>query len=318
MQYKNNIPVVLIADEFYAPYLSVTMQSVMENANQQNKYKFYILFADISLDTQNILKNQVRKYPNFLLEFKDISKLIRDYTFSIEMWSREVFFKLIIPYIFMEYEYIIYLDSDVICRIDIAELIDFGIAPSPPEDGIVMFAVPEIIQISWYYFLKNNNEKPSKKINMSRFGTSAEISNPENYFCTGILLFKPKEFIAIMDMKDLLSFACSRLFKCVDQDILNIVCDGKTKLFPISYGYEVHNHWMEEDFVPDKYVKDLQLAKENPKIIHFLCKPWTRFFHVEYFYEWWKYATRTPFSDIITQRMNEKKLIGFDTWQGLC
>ena len=54
-------------------------------------------------------------------------------------------------------------------------------------------------------------------------------------------------------------------------------------------------------------------AQENPKIIHF--KPWDRENYIPFFECFWMYAVKTPFIDIILNRMKKKEYITFDFLQ---
>jgi hypothetical protein len=58
--------------------------------------------------------------------------------------------------------------------------------------------------------------------------------------------------------------------------------------------------------LPDDLRKEYIAAEQNPKIIHY--KPWIdeqRF--VRYFELFWNYATKTPFIDIIIDRVKEEE-----------
>jgi lipopolysaccharide biosynthesis glycosyltransferase len=313
----NIVPTSFVIDEFYAPYLSVTLQSIMENAGYENEYLFFVLHLGLSSETMQALKKQVDDFrpSRFSLDFVDCTKYVVAYDFAsmIEnpMWSKEIFLKLLIPYIFEHYERILYLDSDIIVRADLGNLYE-----ESDERKYPLAAVPEIINISWFYFLKDKPSGKSGKINFSVYDTVKTLPHPESYFCTGVLSINTSRFHALVAMEEILRHATTKKYKLPEQDLLNIICADKVQLLPITYGYPVHNHWLELESLPEKLREEYLLAQADPKIIHFLCKPWTRFFHVEYFYEWWKYATRTPFIGIITQRMRTRKLIGHDSYQG--
>jgi lipopolysaccharide biosynthesis glycosyltransferase len=313
------VPTVFVIDDFYVPYLSVTLQSIMENAGHENTYRFFALHLGLPSTTMAVLEEQVCHFasPRFSLDFINCTEYFTAYDFPAMIqcpaWSQEVFLKLLIPWLFEQYEKVLYLDSDVIVCCDLLDLyqaFDVG-----ERKEYVLAATSDLISISWFHFLKEN---PSAEVG-KRFVSEIinTIPNPDDYFCAGILSVNTADFRTLISLEDLLQHAATKKYRLPEQDLLNILCAGKVYHLPATYGYQVYNHRIKLEIIPEKLSEEHLSAQAAPKIIHFICKPWTRFFHVEYFYAWWKYATRTPFIDVITKRMRARKLIGYDTYQGL-
>jgi lipopolysaccharide biosynthesis glycosyltransferase len=107
----------------------------------------------------------------------------------------------------------------------------------------------------------------------------------------------------------LLQFAVSRHWTWHDMDILNSLCDGKVTLCPLEWNfYDIGSRF---DVLPDHWKKMYLDAKNKVKIVHFAdsSKPWLNCHIMSYFELFWKYATRTPFIDIIIDRMKKKGYI---------
>ena len=99
------IPIVFSANEYYIPYTAVAIQSIMEHANKENDYHFYILHKDISDEFARPLREQVSRFPNCLIDFIDVSDYISNYAFFVSRHiSVETYFRLLIPYILTDYD----------------------------------------------------------------------------------------------------------------------------------------------------------------------------------------------------------------------
>jgi lipopolysaccharide biosynthesis glycosyltransferase len=86
-----------------------------------------------------------------------------------------------------------------------------------------------------------------------------------------------------------------------DQDVLNFIGEGKTLLLP--FHWNVMRTEGLAKYLPEKLKNEYYDAEQNPKIIHY--KPWLYDKYILSFELFWKYATRTPFSDVIIKRMKE-------------
>jgi lipopolysaccharide biosynthesis glycosyltransferase len=299
--YQNCIPIVFASNEYFVPYMAATMQSIMENANPAKKYAFFVLHRDISLQTAELLKTQISGFGNFSIDLVEVSGFFAGYEFFIANRndiSVETYFRLVIPEVFSEYEKVIYLDGDMICRADIGELFEIEMG-----DNLVA-ACRDITGIIGYYHDKIKNIRNNKAIIL-------RAANMDNYFIAGMLVIHIAQFKNMFSTKYLLDFAVSRNWQAHDQDILNVLCEGKAMLLPLEWAFTYDDD--ASHYLPDYLLTEYDRAQKSPNIIHFawrLRKPWKTPFNVPYFDFFWKYATRTPFIDIIISRMNEEHLIG--------
>ena len=56
---KRIIPIVFAIDDKYAPFLSVTLSSILANNNKNSFFKFYILYTDLSKSLRNLSNSSV-------------------------------------------------------------------------------------------------------------------------------------------------------------------------------------------------------------------------------------------------------------------
>jgi lipopolysaccharide biosynthesis glycosyltransferase len=297
--FADSIPIVFSSNDFFIPYVSTMIQSIMENASQSNnKYIFFILHKGITDQTTDILKKQIIPYNNFSIDFININQYLNNINFFINNRTDitvETYFRLLIPEIFHEYEKVIYCDGDMVCCTDISQLyhVDLG--------NNLLASSRDILGIGEFY----------KKGRRTHRANILKHSNMDNYFIAGMLLINIKLFRNLFTIRQILEFAVSRNWEFHDQDILNVLCEDRVLLLPMSWDLTINDTLA--DYLPISLKKEYNDAKQNPKIVHFAGsggKPWLNSFNVPYFELFWKYAARTPFFNIILTRMKENKLIG--------
>jgi len=292
------IPIILASDENYAPYMATAMQSVMENANKEKKYIFIVLYKNLSEETLEKLKNQIAAYPYFSIKFINVSKEFGKYTMNtgnMKTWTVETYFRLIAPWLLMEFDKIIYMDCDIICNSDISVIYDMNIGNS------LIAGVPDIPQISIL-----NNPKHKGYFSSSIIG---KLDKPENYINAGFIIMNLNEFRNKFTSDYLLSLAQNVKYKYLDQDLLNSIAKDSIFILPQEFNF-LNTNW-DISYAPKKLIEAYCKAKENPKIIHYTTtKPWKQELNPPYFHLFWKYSTRTPFIDSIIRDMTKNELIG--------
>ena len=279
------------SDNNYFPYMSVTIQSIMENASPCRKYAFFILYKEISCESMEMLIKQIAEYKQFTISFIDVADYIDWQTLFISRHiTIETWFRLLIPDLLHEYEKAIYIDCDMVVCTDIAELFDINL-----QDNLIA-AMKDIHTTNWVYGLKPLNRTLGYR------NSFPVLKNPKNYFCAGLCLFNIALFRKTMPQEKLLKIAMLNNWDFHDQDVLNIASEGKVHLLSWHWGfYSTHN----TAFFPAKIKTEYEDAAANPKIVHFaIVKPWKTEVIIPHFDRFWKYATRTPFIDIIIKRMD--------------
>lgn len=170
--------IVFSTNESFAPYVSVMLQSIIDKSSSTETYDILILTADVEETTFDLLKSQVAKEDNFSLRLLNVSQMIEGYCFFVEnsdRISKETYFRLLIPELCANYERTIYLDGDMISRIDIARLYYI------PFDGKSVISTRDLWGTATCYI--ENNSLRSYRENLLG---SREI---DDYFIAGFLIF---------------------------------------------------------------------------------------------------------------------------------
>jgi len=122
---ENIIPVVSCFNNNYAIPAGVAFYSLLKNSNTNYNYKLYVLHSNITNENQKLLLKTIEKYPNAELKFINLqnkfSSLFKK-TASKAYFSEEMYYKLIIPNLFTQYDKIIVTDADVLFISDLSVL----------------------------------------------------------------------------------------------------------------------------------------------------------------------------------------------------
>ncbi|HBR11516.1 MAG TPA: glycosyltransferase family 8 protein [Chryseobacterium sp.] len=204
-------PIVLACDDNYIRYTSVTIASIISNANKNIFYKIFILSESISEENQDYLKKWIKKHKGFSLDFIVLNNLLSDnFYFEGHLNNSAVYYRLYIPKIFKEYERVLYLDSDVIIDYDISYLatVDF-------EDNILC-GVTDYVKD---YIINDSPKYPRKY-----FYDVLKLNNPDKYINSGVTLFNI-ERINKLGIADEFIKIIKTIDKPIqhDQDLLNCV-----------------------------------------------------------------------------------------------
>ena len=268
MQTKQTVPVFYAADEKYMPYLAVALASLKEVKSDKYHYAIHVLYTgDLNGYSKKIKKMEEE---NLSVEFVDVTAdidRIRDCMICRDYYTPAIYYRLLIPELFPQYDKVLYMDCDTVALTDIAELysIDIGENYIGAVSDQAVAAVPAFRE-----YTKN------------ALGILAE-----NYFNSGVIVMNLKKFREVNFYEKFGAVLRSYNFIIApDQDVLNLICKDK-----VCY-YEAG--WNKMPIAG----KD----EELPKLIHYnlTMKPWhyDGILYEEYF---WAFAAKTEFLDIIKQ-----------------
>ncbi len=298
---KNNVAVVFACDNNYVPYLSVAIQSIVDHKKLENNYDIIILNNGIIPYYQKLLK-ETYQCNNVSIRFYDVSNLYYTYHnlfYSHTYYSPTVYFRFFIPEIFTSYSHIIYLDCDLICLRDVADLYQQKLGNN------LLGVVRDIEYLRIYNENKNVREYCDNVLQMKDY---------IHYFNSGVLLFNIKQCQKFnLSQKLLQQLQCIGKPMIVDQDILNSVCEGKVLYLDQCWNVEWHSYYLYGNLlpyqVPDIFYGQYLKAIKNPFILHYAIdvKPWDCPEHctAEIF---WHYAAKTPFFVQIIYKHFEQKI----------
>ena len=298
---ENNIPVVFAADNNYVPIISTALRSILENASQDKNYDFIVLQQNITESNQQKLINEFcagNSSVRFLnvKEYFDNRKLVTPAHFTIE-----IYYRLVMQDVLVDYDKVIYLDSDLVVNEDISKLFDIEIGDN------LLGAVKDVDSAGCY-----KEFDPKRK---EYFERVMKLENPYTYFNSGVLIMNLKEFRKTFTTEDILKMAESEDYIFPDQDVLNIICEKKVYYLDESWN-TMMNHsdgnisrLKVARMAPHAMYSAYLEARKHPKIIHYAGyqKPWIYCDcdMAEYF---WKNARKTNFYEILIGKLYATKV----------
>lgn len=244
MLIKKDIPIFFATDDKYAPFLAISLKSMLKNASTKYFYKVYVLMTKLSEESQKTILSAADnkcsvKFVSIQKELDKISSLLhlRDY------YSKETYYRFFIANLFPQYKKVLYLDCDIVVTGDISELYKTDIRRHLVA-AVADDAVPNVPVFCTY--VENALGIESNK-----------------YFNAGILLINTQKFRKEKICNQFVSLINRFTFRVAqDQDYLNVICKDRVKY--VNPGW---NKKAEKD--PDFYEGDLRL-------VHYKLgfKPW--------------------------------------------
>lgn len=268
MATTKDIPIFFATDENYAPFLAVSLNSLLQNASKEYFYKIYVLTTSLSEETQSRIKKVLT--PNSSIEYislKNELDKIQDLFHLRDYYSKETYYRFFIPDLFPDYEKVLYLDCDIILLDDVSKLFNTDI-----KDYYAAAALEEVMQT------------------VDVFGTYVEknLGVPRDiYFNAGVLLINNKRFLKFKIAEKFVELSKRYTFRVTqDEDYLNVLLKDKVKLLDLGWNKTAYKN-------PEFDDKDL-------KLIHYKInwKPW-HYDDVLYQDYFWKYAKETDYYDQI-------------------
>lgn len=263
---KKEIPIFTACDDNYMPFLAVTLQSIKDNASQDYNYTIRILHSGVK--AENVEKIMKYNTAGFKIEFVDVREVLKDVIQRLHTciyYTQTTYFRLFIANLYTQYDKVLYIDSDVVVRGDVAELYNIEIG-----DNLVGAVREDYVMTDAYiqpYFVK-----------------VLGLPRHEDYFNAGLLIMNLDQFRKQDFEGQFVDLLNKYKFVVQDQDYLSVICKGK-----VAY---IDPMWNKSPCNPDVDVEDI-------KLIHYklIWKPWKA--EIPYGDEFWKYAERTEFKDVI-------------------
>lgn len=226
----------------YVEQLLVVLTSLAVN-NKKTALNIYIFSSDITIESQIRLNKLSSCFKNMKLNFIKFDKNpTKHLSSNIDYISNETYYRYLIADLLPDTDKILYMDADIIVNGDISKLYDTDISG---------------------YLLCGARDLYIRDIDYSN---EIGIARADLYVNAGILLMNLAEFRKHKIGKNLIQQTekLSKKIKFNDQDILNIVCNGKILETDSIYNFASANIYDEKN--------KINLAK----IIHYTGadKPW--------------------------------------------
>lgn len=296
----NEVPIVITPHKGFIPCMGVLVQSIIENSNENFNYDIVVLHKEVDENSIAKFHKQIEGRKNFSIRFFNI----KDYSADNKFFKKNerninfpsaTYYRLFIPELFQKFEKVIYMDADMIALADVAELIDISMG-----DNLVA-AVRDICG-NWNYY---EEDKIVKKYRDNELC----LKNPDDYFNAGMVVFNIKEFVPIIDSGEIWKKVNERKWRSKDQDILNMLCNGRALLLPFYWNMirdcrqEAFNYMQPGDKA------EWETPNEKAKIVHFAGgnKPWN-YLNVPFQEKYWEYAKKSLFLEENFKRIGEDQL----------
>lgn len=202
--------ILVSANDKYIMPLTVMLTSLLEH-NKDTGITVYFLYSDVSAENLRILEDMIRSYGQTL-----IPVTVSEQVFSLKTAkriSRETLFRLLVTkYVPADVKRILWLDCDLIVRADLSDLFF-------TEMGGCCLAGCE----------RTDRMQASFKQYFEKFG----LPEPVHYINAGVILMD-LEALRQIEMETLITDCIEKYgadsFKYADQDLINIIFQGKIKL----------------------------------------------------------------------------------------
>lgn len=284
----HNIPVVFAADNNYVPIISTAIKSLLINGSPNYNYDIIILQQNITDLNQQKMKSDL-KSSNASIRFFDVKDIFKQYNLNTPAhFTIEIYFRLAMPDIMKLYDKVIYLDSDLIINADLSELYKIPIGDN------LLGAVQDVDSAGCY-----KGFDPSRE---DYFNKYIKLKDPYSYFNSGVLIMNLKKFRETYTTEYILKLAEQEQFIFPDQDVLNILCEGKVYYLDESWNTMMNHQDANNSrlkvarFAPHSIYQNYLEARKHPYIVHYAGyqKPWV-YLNSDMSEYFWKYARQTIF-----------------------
>ncbi len=265
---KKIIPIFYAADEKYMPYLGVALKALKAYKTENHQYNIHVLFTgDLNGYSKKIKEMEEDNLTVYFENVEEKMSRINDCIHCRDYYTPAIYYRLMIPEMFPQYDKVLYMDCDTVLLADVAELfnIDIGENYIGAVADQAVAAVPQFVE-----YTKN-----------------ALGIEEGKYFNSGVIVMNLKKFREINFYEKFNAVLRSYLFTIApDQDVLNLICKDKVCYYD--------GGWNQMPIAGEE--------KVVPKLIHYnlTMKPWhyDNVLYEEYF---WDFAAQTEFLEVIKQ-----------------
>lgn len=295
---EDSVPVVLAANNRFAPYLDIMIRSMVNHSSEDRSYDFIVLHSNITERNQKLILDENTR-TNVHIRFVNVEDYFDKSKFFVDQHlSIETYYRLIIPEIMPDYHKILYLDCDMVVLEDVAKLYDIDLK------GNVLAAVKDID-------IAGQVKKAVNKLD-EYIKTKLGLDDPFDYFQCGTLVLDLDALKKLTSSEELMKIATSYSYRCHDQDVLNKVCKGH--VFYLEQEWNVLMNW--ENFythssrmefmkaAPRELFNEYQDARNHPLIVHYAGyqKPWT-YVDCDFSECFWDYAKDSAFYPLLISQI---------------
>ena len=273
------VPVIFAIDKNVVVPCGVTITSLLANAGAETVYDLFILCDGDHLGAadRQVLAEAFQREEKCTLSFVDVGDAFKETEgLTSGHITTATYYRLAIPDLFPQYDKVIYADIDMIFQQDLSDLYETSL-----QKGELVAAALDLSIDGAHYF---------------RSSLPAKIGKSEkDYFNAGFLVMNLKQMREENTVEAFNGHVTVK-YDQNDQDILNIVCNGRVQLLSNLYNFQLTHFtdymWRRKrsaiDFGPFFRKATLHYTGKH--------KPWNSLESVAYD-TWWHYYKMSPFFD---------------------
>lgn len=268
-EFDSPIPIVIAFTENYFVSASVLLTSLLQNSSHTKTFHIICLISDDLPKRMEESFNQINS-DRLTFEFLNLKNKIPD-IYIDPKFTVAASYRLLLPELLLDYNKVLYVDCDIIIRMDMAEFF-----LNTDLEGYYLAAVYESVLDHQIDYIK-------------KLGCSAE-----KYFNSGVLLFNLSELRRDnMTSKFIESSKCNKL-KFPDQDVLNIHCQNRTLGVDPVYN-SIRTFYVpqyKKIFLNTYNIEQWKIVQNSGNVHYTGRKPWNSY--TLNFGLWWKYYYFLP------------------------
>lgn len=267
-------PVVICfaGNDGYAVPMCTAIYSMLVNRDRTRCYDILILYTELSEENKTKLLNLATGEDFVTIRLVSVSQWKEKLPEKLGAYYtvEAVYRLLLLGEMFACYDRILYLDSDMVVNGDISRLYDiemdgYEVAAVRAEDFRALSKMKQPVFFDGYPYNADNYRTDALK-----------MQHMEDYFNSGVVLFDLKKARKRIRMDEVFSLLSQHRYTYCDQDVLNILFDGRVRTLDCTWNYmtcieehlqcgNIHNQTLYQD-----------LKRNDPKIIHYVggIKPW--------------------------------------------
>jgi lipopolysaccharide biosynthesis glycosyltransferase len=297
---EKNVPIILAFNDAYVPYASALLASIRASVSEHFTYDIVVLSTDINLADKVRLRNMFVGRKNIAIRFVNVAGHFKNWRLDVYgQFTKETYYRLKIPEIFIGYDKVLYLDADTVVLRDLAELFSINL------DGKAVGATRDIV-MSGFRQMRYRATHQSGGLEADEYlSEHLGMKHPEDYFQAGVMVFDLEQLRKSTFSFDVSETINGKSFWFLDQDILNIVLEGKVKYLDGRWNALFGNGDLENFFMrlTAKDQRAFFATLKDPSILHFAGdkKPWSRP-EVSFNEFFWRFSRETPYYEELLQK----------------
>lgn len=284
---ENQITIVSNFNNNYASIFSVFLTSALRYCSEKKNYEFIILSEDLTSENKKILNGIVNKYKNIKISFKNPFYILDDVNLFVDnaVYSKDLYVRTIIPYILKEYDKVLVMDVDTICKDDLSVLYQYNM------EEYSIAAVKDIVYKGYLNGIVQGTLEYCKNY--------MHLSDPYNYCNTGILILNCKKIRKKYKLEDVLNHINTHKYRIYEQDMINVLFEEDILFLEPEWNVFTYTNEIVKkaiSFAPIDDYLNYQEARKNPKVIHYAAhpKPWWCN-NADFGIDFWEIARQSPF-----------------------